>query len=158
MELKETDNYKYLGLIQNNKNNMKHHLTIMKGKLEAVYQRILVLAGNTTFKNIEMESIWINVQSKIEPIITYSGDVWDLNKGHVKELDGIMDKILKRILKEPPRTPREALYIETGLLDPTTIIKRNRINMETRIKWTGNKPLTEIVENNQTMDENKPLN
>ncbi len=99
MELKETDNYKYLGLIQNNKNNMKHHLTIMKGKVEAVYQRILALAGNTTFRNIEMESILINVQSQIEPIITYSGEVWDLNKGQVKELNGIMDKIIKRILK-----------------------------------------------------------
>ncbi len=85
MELKETDNYKYHSLIQNNKNNMKHHLTIMKGKVEAVYQRILALAGNTTFKNIEMESIWINVQSQIEPIITYIGEVWYLNKGQVKE-------------------------------------------------------------------------
>ncbi len=83
MEFKEIDNYKYLGLIQNNKNNMKHHLTIMKGKVEAVYiyQRILALAGNTTFRNIEMQSIWINVQSKIETIITYRGEVWDLNKG-----------------------------------------------------------------------------
>ncbi len=60
MELNETDNYKYLGFIQNSKNNMKHHLTIMKGKVEAVYiyQRILALAGNITFKNIEMKSIW----------------------------------------------------------------------------------------------------
>ncbi len=149
MELEETDNYKYLGLIQNNKNNMKHNLTIMKGKVEAIYQRILALAGNTTFNNIEMESIWINVHSKIEPIITYSGEVWDLNKGKAKELNGILDKILKRILKVPPGTPSEALYIETGLLDPTTIIKRNRINMETRIKRTGNKQLKEVVENNQ---------
>ncbi len=39
--------------------------------------------------------------------------------------------------------------METGLLDPTTIIKRNRINMETRIKRTGNKQLNEVVENNQ---------
>ncbi len=97
MELKESNNYKYLGLIQNNKNNMKHHLTIMKGKVDVVYQRILALAGNTTFKNIDMESIWINVQSKLEPIITYSGEVWDLNKGQAKELNGIMNKILKRI-------------------------------------------------------------
>ncbi len=86
MELKATYTYKYLGVIQNNKNSMKHHLTIMKGKVEAVYQRILALAGNTTFKNIEMESIWINVQSKIEPIITCSGEVWDLNKEQMKEL------------------------------------------------------------------------
>ncbi len=60
-----------------------------------------------------------------------------------------MDKILKRILKLPPGTLREALYIATDLLDPTTIIKGKRINMETRIKQTGNKQLKEIVENNQ---------
>ncbi len=77
MELNVTDNYKYVGLIQNNKNNMKCHLTIMKGKVQAVYQRILALAGNTTFTNIEIESIWINLQSQIESIITYSGEVWD---------------------------------------------------------------------------------
>ncbi len=96
-----------------------------------------------------MESIWINVQSKIEPIITYSGEVWDLNKGQAVELNGIMNKIIKRILKVSTGTLREAIYIETGLLDPTAIIKRNNINMETRIKWTGNKQLKEVVENNQ---------
>ncbi len=65
-------------------------------------------------------------QSKIEPIITYSREVWDLNKGQVKELNGIKDKIPKRILKVPPGTVREVLYIETGLLNPTTIIKKEQ--------------------------------
>ncbi len=97
IELKETDNYKYLRLIQNNKTkkNMKHHITIMKGKVEDIYERIHDLADNTTFSNIERESIWINVQNKIESIITNSGEVLDLNKGQVKELNGIMDKIRK---------------------------------------------------------------
>ncbi len=81
--------------------------------------------------------------------MTYIGEIWDCNKGQAKELNGIMNKILKRILKVPPGTLRESLYIETGLLDPTTIIKRNRIKMETRIKRTGNKQLKEVVENNQ---------
>ncbi len=68
----------------------------------------------------------------------------------MKEPNGIMNTILKRILKVWPGTlPREALYIETDLLDPTTIIKRNRIYMETGLKSTGNKQLKEVVENNQ---------
>ena len=149
MELKHTDNYKYLGFIQNSNNNMKDHLQILKGKVEAVYQRILALAGNTTFKNIEMESIWINVQMKMEPILTYSGEIWDLNKGQTKELNGIMDKIIKRILKVPPGTPREALYIETGLLDPETIIKKNRVNMELRIQMKGSDLIKRVVNSNQ---------
>ncbi len=91
-----------------------------------------------------MESIWKNVQSKIEPISTYSGEIWDLNKEQMKELNEIMDKILKIILKVPPGTPRETLYIETGLLDPTTIIQRR-----TEIQWTENKQLKEVAKNNQ---------
>ncbi len=30
--------------------------------------------------------------------------------------------------------------------------------METRVKWTGNKQLKEVVENNKKMDGNKPPN
>ena len=52
---------------------------------------------------------------------------------------------MKRILKTPQATPREALYIETGLLDPETIIKKNRISMEARIKQGSNKTMKEIV-------------
>ncbi len=49
---------------------MKDHFNTMKVKVEVVYQRIIAIAGNTT-----------NVHSKIEPITTYGGEVWDLNKG-----------------------------------------------------------------------------
>ncbi len=45
----------------------------------------------------------------------------ELSKRQAKELNGIMLQILKRILNVPPGTPRKALYIETGLVDPTTI-------------------------------------
>ena len=66
-----------------------------------------------------------------------------------------MDNILKRILKVPPGTPREALYIETGLLDPSTIIKKNRINMEIRIQRNGSKLVKGVINTNQKMDGNK---
>ena len=41
-----------------------------------------------------------------------------------------MDNILKRILMVPQSTPREALYIETGLLNPEAIRLKNRVIME----------------------------
>ncbi len=72
-------------------NNMSDNLQTFKGKTKAVYQRMLTLSGNTTFKNIETESIWINVQAKIQPIPTYSGEIWDLSKGQTNELNGTMD-------------------------------------------------------------------
>ncbi len=95
-----------------------------------------------------MESIWINIQSKIEPILTYSGEIWDPNKGQITELNGIMDKIIKRILKVPPGTPREAQYIETGLLDPETIIKKNTVNMELSIQRNGSTLVNRVINTN----------
>ncbi len=60
----------------------------------------------------------------------------------------MIDKIIKRILKVPPGTPREALYIETVLLDPETIIK-NRVDMEIRIPRNGSTPIKRLINTNQ---------
>ncbi len=81
--------------------------------------------------------IWENVQSKIVLIITFSREIWDLIKGQAMVLNEIMGRVLKIILKVPPGTLREVLYIETGLLNPTTIITRKIINVEIRIKQAG---------------------
>ncbi len=84
---------------------MTNHLHTLKGQTEAIYQRIMTLAGNTTLKNIEMESIWINVQANMEPILTYSGEIRDQNKGQIKKLNDIMDQIIRIILKVSLGTP-----------------------------------------------------
>ncbi len=49
----------------------------------------------------------------------------------------------------PVSTPGEVLYKETGLLEPDTIIKRNRILMENRIR----KGETEITKKRIEMDQ-----
>ena len=92
-----------------------------------------------------METIWKVVEACIIPIITYGGEVWDMTQQNFKAANQILDRILKRILKVPMTTPREALYLETGLLDPESIIKKNRISMESRIKRGQNQQLKEII-------------
>ena len=39
MTLDRTEKYKYLGHIQNNKNNNEDHMRQLKGKTEAAYQK-----------------------------------------------------------------------------------------------------------------------
>ena len=78
-------------------------------------------------------------------IITY-GEVWDMTQQNFKAANQILDRILKRILKVPMTTPREALYLETGLLDPESIIKKNRISMESRIRNGNNQTMKKIME------------
>ena len=148
MQLKETNKYKTLGYMQNTKNNNDDHLKAIRGKTEAAYQNMMALVGNENFSMIEMEAIWNVVQSCMQPIITYAGEAWDATEKNYKAINQIQDSILKRILKTPDSTPREALYFETGLLDPETMIKRNRLNMEARIRLGNNELMKEILRSN----------
>ncbi len=59
--LRQTANFKYLGFIQNTRNNIKIQLQKRKEKTEAVNQRIPAIAGITTFRNIAMEVIWNHI-------------------------------------------------------------------------------------------------
>ena len=145
MTLEKTEKYKYLGHIQNAKNNNDDHMRQIKGKAEAAYQKMMALTGNSNFCMIEMETIWKVVQACIIPIITYGGETWEMNQTSYKPANQIMDNILKRILRVPKTTPREALYMETGLLDPETIIKKNRISMEARILKGNNETMKQII-------------
>ena len=145
MELEYTNKYKYLGHMQNEQNNLQDHLKCTRAKVEAAYQKLIALTGNATFHEIEMETIWTVVETCILPIITYSGEAWGNSKKDYKEANTIYENILKRILKTPQSTPREALYIETGLIDPETLIKRNRINMQQRIKRGSNQMMKTVL-------------
>ena len=53
MELAYCDQYKYLGVIKNDKNNLKSHIKGLKGKVEAAYQTILAITGNRDFREIK---------------------------------------------------------------------------------------------------------
>ena len=150
MNLKYTDKYKYLGYIQNNKNNLEDHIKALKGKVENAYQTLLAIAGNKNFNNIEMQTIWELTQSCIESTIAYSNEIWNPGKTEQEKINRIMDNIIKRILMVPQSTPREALYIETGLLDPEAIRLKNRVLMEHRITNGNSQRMKELITNNTT--------
>ena len=150
MNLKYTDKYKYLGYIQNNKNNLEDHIKALKGKVENAYQTLLAIAGNKNFNNIEMQTIWELTQSCIESTIAYSNEIWNPGKTEQEKINRIMDNIIKRILMVPQSTPREALYIETGLLDPEAIRLKNRVLMEHRITNGNSQRMKKLITNNTT--------
>ena len=146
MILGQCEKYKYLGAIKNDKNNMKDHIKALKSKVEAAYQTILAITGNRDLADIEMESIWALVECTIIPIITYACETWNLNSGEEKEINSIMDNVIKRILMMPQKgTTRESLYIETGLLDPTTIQHKQRIMMNYRNTYSTNQRLKKLA-------------
>ena len=136
--LEETEKYKYLGVHINKKANLKEQIDEIKTKTEAAYQTILHILYNGNFCNIQMQVIWKLVETCIIPIITYATETYQPTKSETKTLNTILDNILKRILKVPTGTPREALYLETNLIDIEKIIEKKKLNMYYRINKTPN--------------------
>ena len=145
MELKETDKYKYLGEMNNRKMNLEDQINNIEGKVEAAYQTMLTIAEDREFKNVKMEAIWTLLTTCIIPVITYGSETWETTAKETKKLNQILDSIIRRILMTPTSTPREALYIETGLLDIQTLAKRNRLNMYARLLENSNELIKAVI-------------
>jgi len=104
----------------------------------AALNTIIAVAGDQHLRGIQMTTIWKLLETCIIPIITYGSETWDLNKAETKQMNRILDNILKRILMVPTSTPREALYMELKILDIEHIVHKTKINMYLRLKTTAN--------------------
>ena len=138
-KLEETDKYMYLGEINNKKMNMYDQIKSIESKVEAAYQTLTAVTEDREFRGIKMKSIWLLVKTCIIPIITYACETWSTNKMELKNLNQVLDKVIRRILMTPDSTPREALYIETGLLDIETLADSKRLGMKSRQNVTNPK-------------------
>ncbi len=131
---------------------IQNHIVTLKGKVEAAYQKSIALSTNPTLKWVEMETLWISVEVCVVPLITYAGETFNIrNKKEKEDINRLLENIVKRILMVPRGTPREALYVETGLMQPTTVIERQRINMLVRLRRKGNEWMKAVTR----MDRNK---
>ena len=138
MILGTTDNYKYLGEVINFKRKTMEHVHQLARKTEGAYQAIIATGGDKTLRGIQMESIWSLIEKCIIPIVVYGCETWTLLKGEEKALNDILDDIIRRILFLPGGTPREVLYMETGLIDIKHQVMQHRIGMARRLDKSSN--------------------
>ena len=111
LQLKNSDKYKYLGHLQNDRNNNEDHIKITKAKTEAAFQKMMSLTGSADFMQIEMETIWTVIEACIIPIIIYGGEAWQMTEKKYKLANQILDNILSRKLKMSNRNAqRSSLY------------------------------------------------
>ena len=148
LTLDRTKTYKYLGETLHERHKLDEHIKQTKRKVEGAFQTILGIAGDPNLKGIEMETIWKLIETCIIPILTYGCETWDPTQKELKELNKILEHIIKRTLMIPTSTPRESIYIETGMKDIKFYIDKNRLNMEKRIEKTKNKMIENILKSN----------
>ncbi len=133
-QLEETNKYKYLGEIINNKGSLKDHLEELRGKTHAAVQKILIETGDKEFKGIKMRAIWELIETSIIPIITYASEGWKMTQENIKQIQTIFNNALKEILRLPQGTPTLIMLAETGFLPMDLIIKEKKINQHERIQ------------------------
>ena len=150
MEIKTTNKYKYLGEIIQDKMSLENNISENRGKAEGALQTILAIAGDPALKGIQMNTIWKLVETCIVPIITYGSETWEPTKKEITASNQILDSIIKRILKVPTSTPREALYIETGIIDPDHTRIQKRIAMLHRLNKTKNNLIDKTLKKTST--------
>lgn len=153
MTLQYVDTYKYLGEVRNSQNNLSDHIEEVRGKAEAAYQTLLSVAQNNNFQNIQMEAVWKMYETCIQPIVTYGSENWNFGELRQKDkddLNAIQESIIRRILMTPFSTPKEALYMETGLLDIESIALKRRISMQTRLQQNPSELIEKIFQGNTT--------
>ena len=151
--VEETDKYTYLGEINNRRMNLTNQIEAIGRKVEAAYQTLIAITEDREFKGIKMASVWLLVNTCIIPIITYASETWSPNKQEQKKLNQTLDKIIRRILMTPESTPREALYIETGLLDVETIAESKRMNMKARLNRNRSEMMDKVLQNKDSQWE-----
>ncbi len=137
MKLDYTEKYSYLGETINERGNIEDHIKAIKGKVEAAYQTIRMIAGDRNLNIIDMETTWKLIEACVLPIILYAADTWNNNKEQTNQLNRILDNIIKRTIQTPTSTPREALYMETGMLDTEHAAKKKQLLMKHRIQDTA---------------------
>ncbi len=148
MEMDLTETYEYLGETINNKGNIENHIKKIRGKAEAAYQTVRVIAGSKDFNYLDMETTWKLIEACVLPIIMYAAETWNNTKEQTKALNRILDNIIKRTLQTPTSTPREALYMETGIIDIEHQAKKKQLMMKHRIKDTASKLMEATISAN----------
>ena len=151
MSLDVCDMYKYLGMVINKLNNLTDQIKSIKGKTEITYQTILALTGNEEMNEIEMAATWELIENTIIPIITYVSETWNPTEKEMKDLNSILDNIIRRVLITPYTTPRESLYIETGLMDPETVSKKQQILMNYKLRNSEQARNRKIAKNKESL-------
>ena len=144
-EIEPCDKYKYLGVMMNKKNNLQDHIKEVKKKAEGAFQIAMTIAGCVDLKGIEMRTMWQLLESCIIPIIIYGGEACRSTKKEKKEWNKVLDDLIKRLILVPTTTPREIIYLESGLLDIEHTIMKNKLNLRQRIEEKGTETQKVII-------------
>ena len=128
-KIPEVDKEKYLGDIisSDGKNTRNIQSRIAKG-IGTIAQIISMLDKITLGHHYFQSALMLRESLFINSLLT-NAEIWyGISSTEMKQLEALDKSLLLRFLKSPSSTPSEAIYLELGCLDVSTIIKSRRLN------------------------------
>ena len=130
--------YKYLGIIINDKMNIQKHIGNIDKKLDEYFQRNYILNK----KYFSVKSILLIFGYFHKSRLLYGLPAFIDQKSKIKRIDNIMSTNIKKLLKLPKRTNTERLKIALGLPDLNIYLIQRLIKLKIKYENVFNEKLT----------------
>ena len=109
-QIKVTNEYKYLGVILDNKGSFKNHVEMLVAKaVKCIYS---VLTKNREWKDFKPRLLLHLFDHLIAPVISYGCEIW--GNQNWDEIERIHLYFWKLTLGVKPSTPTDGIYAELG--------------------------------------------
>ena len=120
---------KYLGDILSSNGTNDATLQDRKGKAIGCMNNIISILDTISFGHHYFNILILLRESMFINCILTNSEVWyGLKENDLKELEKIDRMLLRKALRCPISTPKEAYYLELGILNINCIVKQRRIN------------------------------
>ena len=130
--------YKYLGILINDKMNIKKHIGNIDKKLDEYFQRNYILNK----KYFSVKSIMLIFGYFHKSRLLYGLPAFIDQKSQINRVDNLMVFNIKRLLKLTNRTNSERLKIALGLPDLFTFLAQRLIKLKVKYEYVFEEKLT----------------
>ena len=114
--IQRTETYKYLGLIINEKGNLKDHIKELQKKCESANREIRAIGSKQQVGKEEVRVKMKLFETCITTILTYGIDAWGkISNEELNEIEKIQAKSMKQIFDQPVSTSYIGLIMETRI-------------------------------------------
>ena len=108
---KETDIYKYLGMVINKLGDLKDHILELNRKCEVINREIHAIGTKYQVGKEEIRVKFKLYETCLMPALLYGIEAWGkIDKDEINEIDKIQGRALKRIFDMPISTSYIALF------------------------------------------------
>ena len=126
--IEKVDNEKYVGDIISHNGKHTSNITSRRSKGIGIVNEIINILNSLCLGPHYFHVAMTLRQAMLISVLLFNAETWlRLNKSDITKLEKVDEMLLRKLLKVPTSTPRISLYLETGAIPISLLIKEKRI-------------------------------